>query len=91
LDGRIGAGEPEIFVLGQNPLEFRLVFLDGLHGFLDGPGDVLVFGQLEEVIVAGMVGQIKSALFYGDIGNRLFPPSALEFGVLRKDRFFTLG
>ena len=80
------AGKPEVFVLRQDAFEFRFVFLDGLHRLLERLGDVLFFRQIQQVIVAGMIGQIEPALFDGDVGRDFSRRVPLSFGI-RRDAF----
>ena len=83
--GLLVAREAEVFVLGQDAFEFRLVFLDGLHRLLERLGDVLLLREIQQVVVAGMVGQIEPALLDGDLRNLFLAPRAFELLVFGED------
>ncbi len=85
-----GAGEAKVFVLRQHAGQLRLVFLNSLHGFFESIGDVFLLGQVQQVAVAGVVGQVEAALPDGDAGQLLFTPSTLEFLVFGQDGGFNL-
>ena len=73
------AGEAEVFVLGQDAFEFGFVLLDGLHRLLERFGDVFLLRQIQQVVVARMIGQIKPALLNRDVRNLLLAPRAFQF------------
>ena len=82
---RLGAGEPMVFLLGQAALEVGFVGLDRLHRLLDGEGDVLIFGQVQQVGVTGMVGQVEPALGDGDLVQGFLAPGAFDLLILGQD------
>ena len=45
-------------------------------------------GQIKQVVVARMIGQIESALLNGDFRDRLLAPRAFELLVFREDLGF---
>ena len=86
--GFLGASQPVILVLGQAALQLGLVLFDGLHRLFNGLGDVLVLGQVEQVAVAGVIGQVKAALGHGDFIQRLFPARTFELLVFLENGCF---
>ena len=83
--GLLVAGEAEVFVLRQDAFEFGLVFLDGLHRLLERLGDVFFLREIQQVVVARVVGQIEPALLNGDVRELLLAPRAFELLVFRDD------
>jgi len=63
------AGKAKVLLLRQNTLELGLVFLDGFHRLLKGPGDVLFLGQIQQVLVTRVVGQVEIAVLDGDVAQ----------------------
>ena len=82
------AGEAEKIILRQHSRQFRLVVLDGFHRLLEGLGDVLARWKAQQIVVAGVIGEIEPALFDGDVRDGLFPAGALEFPEFRQNRGF---
>lgn len=84
------AREAEVFVLGQYAFEFRFVFLDRFHRLLERLRDVPFFGKIQQMTLACVVGEIKSALLGSNVGNLLLAPRALELLKLGDDFGFVL-
>lgn len=68
-EGRVAAGEGDVAVLGEDAVELGFMLLDRGEGGLEGLGDVLSFGEVEEVVVAGVVGQVEAAFLDGNFGE----------------------
>ncbi len=83
VPGFLVPGQPEVIVLRQDALEFRFVFLNGLHRLLERLGDVFLLREIQEVIVARVVGQVEAALLDGDVRDFLFAAGVFEFLVFR--------
>lgn len=79
------AGEAVILVLGQAAGQLRLEALDICHRRFDGLGNVLVFREVEQGAVTGVVGQVKTAPGHGDFVNGPFAAGALEAVKFRLD------
>src|ERR1035437_4249170 len=83
--GLLVAGEAEVLVLGQDAIEFGLVFFDGLHRALERLGDVLLLGKIQQVLVTRVVREIEPALLDGAVLYFPFAPCALELFVFAID------
>lgn len=79
------AGEPVVLVFRQAAFEFGLVLLDRLHHLFECLGDVLILGEVQQVAVAGVFGQIEAALGNGDLIKRLLAPGPLQLVELSLD------
>ena len=67
------AGE-EVVGLGQDTGELRVVLLDVAHGGIDLGADVGDFGQHQQVIEAGLGGEVEDA--FSVVGGGVINPAA---------------
>src|SRR5439155_16685509 len=65
----------EILILRQNAFQLRFVFLNVLHRLLQRFGDVFALRQVQQIIIASMIGQVEPTLLYCNIEQLLFAPS----------------
>ena len=77
-----------VHVLRQDAFKLGRVFLNGFHCLLKRLCDVLVFRNIQQAAVAGMVGRIEATLGHGNIVNGLFPTTAFQLFELGFDGLF---
>ena len=68
-----------MLLLGQAAFEFGFVELDRLHRLFDRPGDILLFGGIQQVAVAGVLGKVETAFCNCNLMERFLAATTLEF------------
>lgn len=68
-------------LLEHRPERLPIVLACLAQGFLNEFGDVLFFRQIQQKIVAGVVGQVKPTLFNSDVADRFLSTCASELGM----------
>ena len=75
-----------MLLLGQAAFEFGFVELDRLHRLFDRPGDILLFGEIQQIAIASVLGKVETAFCNCNLMKWLLAAGALEFLILGLNR-----